>query len=176
MDGVIGVVTCFAGTFIPKNWMACNGQQLSVVRNQPLFAILGNTFGGDGISTFNLPDLRGRTPVSPGSSDGQQYKQGQPAGAETLTITGNQLPAHTHTGDVTVQLQASSSDGIDPSSNNGYPGRFTGAYSSTANCMMTPPATYSEVGPAGTQPVDTRSPFLVINYIICINGIFPSRG
>ena len=176
MDGVIGVVTCFAGTFIPRNWMACNGQLLSIANNKPLFSIIGNAFGGDGTSTFNLPDLRGRTPVSPGVSTGIKYKQGMTAGSETLTITSNQLPAHTHTGAVTVQLQANTADGIDPNSTNGYPSRFTGAYSPTANCTMSSPPEFLQAGPAGSQPADICSPFLVINYIICINGIFPSRN
>ena len=177
MDGVIGVVTCFAGSFVPKNWMACNGQQLSVSKNKALFAILGNVFGGDGISTFNLPDLRGRTPVSPGKGTGlQSYSLGQAAGSETVTITSNMLPAHTHSGNATVQLQANTSDGIDPGSNSGYPSRFTGAYSPTANCNMAPPTTFFEVLSPGNVPADICSPFQVINYVICISGVFPSRN
>ena len=156
--------------------MACSGQSLSVASNNAIFTIIGNAFGGDGVTTFNLPDLRGRTPVSPGTGPGRTYKQGQAAGAETVTITSNQLPAHTHTGVVNVQLQASSSDGIDPSSNLGYPSRFTGAYSPTANCVMNAPATFFEVGGAGNLPANICSPFLVLNYIICVSGIFPSRN
>jgi microcystin-dependent protein len=176
MEGVIGVVTCFAGAFIPKNWMACNGQSLSIPNNKPLFTIIGNAFGGDGVSTFNLPDLRGRTPVSPGVGQGSNYKQGQPAGAETLIVTANQLPEHTHSGSITVQLQANSQDGIDPNSTGGYPSRFTGAYSTTANCAMAPPPTFPQCGPAGSQPANTCSPYQVINYIICIAGVFPTRN
>ena len=176
MDGVIGVVTCFAGTFIPKNWMACNGQSLSVASNKVIFSIISNTFGGDGITSFNLPDLRGRTAVSPGASGGQTYKQGQPAGSETVTVTSNQLPSHTHTGAVNVQLQANTGDGIDPSSNVGYPSRFTGAYSPTANCVMNTTATFFQVGGAGNVPANICSPFLVLNYIICVSGVFPTRG
>src|ERR1044071_2716724 len=150
MEGVIGVVTCYAGPTIPSNWLACNGQQLQITSiYQPLFAVIGNAFGGDGESTFNLPDLRGRVPVSPGISVGHQYQYAKPDGAETITLQPGQLPLHTHSGTMTAVLQANIHDGVDASSENGYPSRFTGAYAAadTANCSMNAPATFPQVLP-----------------------------
>lgn len=177
MDGVIGVVTTFAGETIPRNWLPCNGQQLQISSYQVLFDVIGNAFGGDGKTNFNLPDLRGRAPVSPGSNgSGTKYVFGQQFGSETLTITPGQLPEHTHTGDVTISMQASLADGIDPSPEHGFPSRFTGAYATTANATMEKPPNGFTVDPPGNQPVNICSPYLVLNYIICYAGIFPSRG
>ncbi|MEO8406452.1 MAG: tail fiber protein [Chitinophagaceae bacterium] len=178
MDGVIGVVTCFAGNFAPKNWTTCDGQTLSIAQNQALFAILGNSFGGDGVTTFNLPDLRGRTPVSPGQSGGSAYALGQKAGSETTTLQANNVPTHTH--DPTtmqISLAASSDDGIDPNSNLGFASRFTGAYAPTADTKMLDP-NYNAViqNNAGSQPINICSPYLVVNYIICLNGLFPTKN
>lgn len=177
MDDVIGVVICFAGPFIPKNWLPCDGRQLPIASSyQVLFDVIGNAFGGDGKTTFNLPDLRGRTPVSPGASGVSKYKLGIPAGSETILLTGSQLPQHTHTGTVTVAMQGNTADGIDASSNLGFPGRFTGAYATTADCTMNRTQTNFVVLPPGNEPVNMCSPYLVLNYIICFSGIFPSKG
>jgi microcystin-dependent protein len=179
MDGVIGVVTCFAGEFIPKNWAACNGQTLQIAPNQALFAILGTSFGGNGTSTFNLPDLRGRTPVSPGSEPGTStYTLGEKAGSETVSLNASQTPIHTHD-PTTIQLalQANTDDGIDPSSNLGYPSRFTGAYATASDStMLSPDYTAVIQNNAGSQPVNICSPYLVVNYMICLAGLFPTRG
>src|SRR5436189_142599 len=107
MEGVIAVVTCFAADFAPKNWAFCNGQLLAISTNQALFSLLGTTYGGNGVQTFGLPDLRGRTPVSPGQGNGlSNYALGQSAGAESVSVTGNNMPAHNHNGNITLQLDA----------------------------------------------------------------------
>jgi microcystin-dependent protein len=181
MEGVIGVVTGFAADFAPRNWAFCNGQTLPIASNQALFSILGTTYGGNGVSTFNLPDLRGRQPVSAGQGPGlSNYVLGQAAGTENAALTGSNLPPHNHNGAILLSLPSNSDDGIDPSPATGYPSLFTGAYNTTATAGATmQPPVYSGVvigNAMSSQGVDIRSPFLVINYVICLYGIFPSRN
>src|SRR5689334_22706995 len=115
MEGVYGVVTCFAGNFAPRNWATCDGQILSISQNTALFSILGTTYGGNGQTTFALPDLRGRAPISSGQGPGlTNYSLGESLGSETTTLTISNLPAHNHNGQATVQLKADSEDGVDP--------------------------------------------------------------
>src|SRR6185295_12464655 len=93
----IGMIVMFAGNFAPRNWAFCNGQLLSIAQNTALFSILGTTYGGDGRTTFALPDLRGRVPIHPGQGPGtSNYSLGQQGGVENVTVTQNQLPAHSH--------------------------------------------------------------------------------
>jgi microcystin-dependent protein len=177
--GVMGTVICFAGDFVPTTWAACNGQSVSVSQNQALFSILGTIYGGDGVNNFNLPDMRGRTAVSQGQGIGtNNYTMGQPYGSESSMLTVNNLPAHTHSGAIQLQLQACSDDGTEPTPNDGYPARFTGAYALTTDSnMILPTYPTAIVGNTGNnQPIDIRSPYLVVNYIICTTGIFPSRN
>ncbi|MFL5741699.1 MAG: phage tail protein [Flavisolibacter sp.] len=178
MNGVYGVVTCFAGNFAPRNWAMCNGQLLAINQNQALFSILGTTYGGNGTTNFALPDMRGRTAFSAGQGSGQpNYDLGQKAGAETTTLTVPNLPTHQHNGNVTLMMGASSDDGTDPTPNDGYPSRFTGAYSNSGSAAMLSPdytGTISNAG--GSQPFPIRSPFLGMNFIICLLGAFPTRN
>jgi microcystin-dependent protein len=104
MDAVIGIVTCFAGTYIPREWSSCDGQTLSILEHPSLFKILGTLYGGDGINTFKLPDLRGRTAVSSGRSMNMDYNVGDKTGSEFATILPLHLPAHTHTGNINLSL------------------------------------------------------------------------
>lgn len=178
MDEVMAVVIYFAGTYAPRNWAFCNGQIMAISQNQALFSLLGTTYGGDGKSTFALPDLRGRTAVSTGQSPFRNYALGQRAGAESVTLNVSQIPSHTHDGNITVQLPANSGSGIDATVNDGFPSDYTGAYATSANSTMQAPdfknASLANTG-SGT-PLVTRSPYLVINHIICIQGVFPSRN
>lgn len=180
MEGVLAVVTNFAANFEPKYWAYCNGQILPINANQALFSLLGTTYGGNGTTTFALPDLRGRTVVSAGPGPGpglSPYSLGQRAGGETVTLTTNNLTAHAHSGTIVMNLQANSDDGIDPAANAGYPSRFTGAYSPTANGTMLNPTYNVVIGSAGgSQPMPVLSPFLGMNYIICTQGLYPSRN
>jgi microcystin-dependent protein len=166
-------ITLFAGNFAPRGWAFCQGQILAVSQNTALFAILGTTYGGNGQTTFALPDLRGRVPVGPGQGPGlSNYDLGQVAGTESVTLNSNQLPAHTHT------LNANSAAGSlrDPGGNvlakeaTGQTAVYTNAAPNTALNA----ASVGSVG--GGQPVSIVQPYLAINFIIALEGIFPSRN
>jgi microcystin-dependent protein len=177
MEGIMGMVVCIAGSYVPKCWAACDGQTLLISKYPKLFKVLGTTYGGNGVTTFNLPDLRGRTAVSTGQSSFHNYKLGEQAGAETLTLTTNHIPAHTHDGTITLHLSANADPGIDAVVNGGFPSDYTGAYSATGgSTMLSPDFTDVTIGNTGSGlPVNTRSPYLAITYIICVEGIFPPR-
>jgi microcystin-dependent protein len=176
MDFMLGAVVSFAGSFVPKGWAACDGQTFSIRQFPQLFAVLGTTYGGDGQTTFKLPDLRGRTAVSPGQSPFHNYKPGEAAGAESVKLNENQITSHVHNGDVTLQLPANSGPGVQPEVHYGYPADYTGAYATSGGSTMIPPAYGAALDFAGSGvPIDIRSPFLVITYIICIDGDFPPR-
>ncbi len=178
MEGVIGVVTCFAADFAPKYWATCDGQILPIAQNQALFSILGTAFGGNGTTTFALPDLRGRTAISAGQlSGGSFYQVGQPVGNETTTMTQNNMPIHTHSGAFASKLTADADAGSQVEAEFGFPAQYGSAYATTANATMAPAAYAVTIGlTGGNLPIPTRSPYLVINYIICLQGIFPSRN
>ncbi|MFT3827587.1 MAG: tail fiber protein [Chitinophagaceae bacterium] len=179
MEPLMATITCFAGNFAPKGWAFCNGQLLAISQNQALFSILGTTYGGNGVTTFALPDLRGRTAVTFGQGPGLgSYNLGQAAGAETVTLTINNLPAHIHNGAITLNLKAGSAAGSDPTPDFNFPGKFTGAYAASATgTMQAPDYTGTTIGNAGnSNPANILSPYLVVNYIIALVGIFPSRN
>lgn len=180
MEGVLAVVTCFGGSFAPRGWAFCNGQILAINTNQALFSLLGTTYGGNGQTTFALPDLRGRTVVSQGPGPGlSPYSLGQKSGAESVTLTVNNLPAHVHNGPITLQLQADSSPATDPAPDFNYPANFPNAYvtAPVAGVNMLPPSYTGTINNAGSgQPVPVLAPYLALNYIICLQGLFPSRN
>jgi len=178
MDEVMAVVVCFAGSYAPRGWAFCSGQILAISTNQALFSLLGTTYGGDGRTTFRLPDLRGRTVVSAGQSPYRNYTLGQSAGAESVTLDASHIPSHTHDGNITLQLPANSGPGIDPTVNSGFPSDYTGAYSTSGNStMQAPEYKNAAIANAGSgTPVITRSPYLVMNHIICMEGVYPSRN
>jgi microcystin-dependent protein len=180
MEGVMAVVTCFAADFAPKNWAYCNGQILPIAQNQALFSLLGTTYGGNGVTTFALPDLRGRTALSTGqASGGSNYTLGQLGGTENVTLLAQNLPAHVHNGTIQLSIQADSNGGTETDAAANYPAGITNAY------MNNPPATVNFATPTyqttiqvagGNQPVPVRVPYLVLNYVICMYGLFPSRN
>jgi microcystin-dependent protein len=151
--------------FPPKGWALCNGQFLPINQNQALFALLGTTYGGNGQTTFALPNLRGRVPIHFGS----EHDLGEAAGSTSVTINIQQLPAHTHA------LMASQTNGDTPASNNtvlaGTPAKI---YGPPASLTTLNPASVSSVG--GSQPHNNMMPYLVLNFIIALQGIFPSRN
>ncbi len=152
--------------FAPKGWAFCSGQALSISQNQALFALLGTTYGGDGIRTFNLPDLRGRMPVHAGNG----YVGGQTAGEESHTLILNELPSHTH------NVKASNGVGSSNAPLNNIPAVSSEGvrqYGTSIDQSMGPTGV-SNTG--GSQPHDNMPPYLVLNYIIAMQGIFPSRG
>ncbi|NVK82815.1 MAG: phage tail protein [Cytophagia bacterium] len=161
VEPLLGEVIMFAGTFAPRGWAFCNGQLLPISQNQALFSILGTTYGGDGRTTFALPDLRGRVPLHPGSGPGlSTYRLGQKGGLETITLTTEQVPSHGHGVNIAE---------IDTKESGGEPNAI-GVLNSSERSSTT---LVSEINP---QPIDIRQPYQAINYIIAIQGVFPSRN
>jgi microcystin-dependent protein len=181
MEGTIAVVTCFGAEWAPKNWASCNGQLLPISQNQALFSLLGTTYGGNGVTTFGLPDLRGRRPVSPGQGIGlSNYVLGEMTGTETVTLSIPNLPMHTHNNELTLVLDADSNPGGVTRPVNTYPAMADNSYAASPTAapnQMVPPTYAVAIGTTGSsQPVPVLMPYLVVNYIICLYGIFPSRN
>jgi len=178
MEGVIGEIRLFAGDFAPRNWSFCQGQLLAIQTNQALFSILGTAYGGNGITNFGLPDFQGRVPVGAG----QFLPVGGVTGSETTQLNLQNLPVHTHTASGTVHLGAKTGKGIpiDTPASNFYSGQNTTApniYGSTTDKVMGSSSATITVNAAGQgQPFSTMAPFLCLNYIICLYGIFPDRN
>jgi microcystin-dependent protein len=171
MDEFIGIIKLFAGNFAPRGWAFCQGQLLSIAQNTALFSILGTTYGGDGVTTFALPDLRSRVPAGCGQGSGLSYLDlGEMGGTESVTLLQTNMPAHSHT--VAASNQFSGSD--HPGGNYlGASATDNGFYDENANTNMAP----GMIGVSGgSQPFEIRNPFLGMNYIICMEGIYPSRG
>jgi microcystin-dependent protein len=154
----IGEIVLFAGNYEPRGWRFCHGQTLSIAQNTALFSILGTTYGGNGTTTFQLPDLRGRVPVCAGQGPGlSDWQLGQAAGSETVTLTDKQLPVHTHGVGLTVGNAAGGT-------------AIAGVSGGTAGNVV-------QTAPAGASvPVPLTPPSLGINFIIAIEGIYPSRS
>lgn len=177
MDPYIGEIEMFAGNYAPQGWALCNGQTLSIAQNQTLFAVIGTTYGGDGKTTFCLPDLRGRVPIGMGQAPGlPYYAEGQTGGSGTVTLTPNQDPLHNH------PLNASTGVGnTNVPSPNAVLGIATTPDRQEVNIYTTSPANTTlgptSIGPSGgSQPVDSMQPYLTINYIIALQGIWPTRS
>lgn len=165
----LGEIRLFAGNFAPRGWALCNGQLLSINQNQALFSLLGTYYGGDGRVTFALPNMQGRVPIQVGDN----FTLGQSGGELNHTITLNELPAHTHT--ATVTRQATKSDGTQDGPNENYPAvSSTNAYGATADTNMEPITTSTQATGASV-PVNNMQPYLVLNYIISLQGLYPSR-
>ena len=175
MDSMIGSIVMFAGNFAPRNYALCQGQLLSIAQNTALFSILGTTYGGDGRITFALPDLRGRSPIGQGNGPGlTPIGLGERAGTVSVTVLNSNLPAHTHL----VNCDNTGSTSTTPAGQ--IPGlsadrnlSITVYSNASPNAAMNP----AMCGPAGgSAPFNNTDPFLGINFIICTQGIFPSRN
>lgn len=180
MEGVMAVVTMVAYDFAPKNWAYCNGQTLAIAQNQALFSLLGTTYGGNGVNTFALPNLQGRTPVGTGQGAGlSNYTLGEVTGAETTTLTINNLPPHMHNGNVMVTPRGGNS-ADDSNATANWPGQVTNGYATTPtpNTFMQGPNIISTTlgTSGGNQPFEILTPYLTLNFVICMYGIFPSRN
>ncbi|ERM80579.1 hypothetical protein P872_12695 [Rhodonellum psychrophilum GCM71 = DSM 17998] len=173
----IGQICIFAGNFPPQGWMFCAGQILSISENETLFQLIGTTYGGDGQSTFALPDLRGRTPIHQGNG----FILAETGGAEEITLTVNQIPQHTHTlkGPSVVALGSIAGNSADPAGN--FPAISPGInlYSKTtienvdmANQGLANSTILVPLG--GGQPHTNFQPYLAVNFIISLFGVFPS--
>jgi microcystin-dependent protein len=163
----VGEIRLFAGNFAPNGWMTCEGQTLPISENEVLFQLIGTTYGGDGQATFNLPDLRGRAALHQGTGGGGTYTLGETGGVEQVTLTTNQIPVHTH------PLVVSS----DPGSQTDPTGHVVGANPTIQLFRPGNPtapmnaASVTSVG--GSQPHENMQPFIAIQYIISLFGIFP---
>jgi microcystin-dependent protein len=174
----IGEVRMFGGNFAPLGWAFCNGQLLSIAEYDTLFSLIGTNYGGDGQTTFALPDLRGRVPINPGQGPGlPNYVLAQIGGTETNTLISNNIP-HTHAITGTAGIFVSGEDGRQvsplanfPAANGDY------IYSTVANSQMAAAAVNLTTGAAGTappSPYNNVQPYLAVSYIICLEGIYPT--
>lgn len=176
LEPYIGEITLFAGNFAPRGWAFCQGQLLSIAQNTALFSILGTTYGGDGRTNFALPDLRGRAPIGFGQGPGlPSYELGEMGGEPSHTLTYPEMPAHSHA----VQAAGVASGGSSAS-----PGGGTWASSTARDNIYSDAAPDTpmaggniSIGAAGnSQPHNNMQPYLGLNYIIALEGIYPARS
>jgi microcystin-dependent protein len=184
----LGQILMFAGNFAPNGWALCNGQLLPIAQNAALFSILGTTYGGDGVTTFALPDLRGRVPVNQGTGPGlSPVTIGESAGSNNVSILVTNLPQHNHP----IAAPCSNVAGTATTPVNNYPAvdaatavvsPVTSHATVTVNAFA-PAATAGQTmapfvsGPAGgSVPLSIQQPYLAVSFIIALQGIFPSRG
>jgi microcystin-dependent protein len=194
MEVYIGTIMAFGFNFAPVGWALCNGQTLSIQANTALFSLIGTSFGGNGTTNFNLPDLQGRVCLGQGTGAGlPTYVMGEAAGVTAVTLTVNNLPAHTHLATVApLTIQASSVAGTttSPAGANlagayqGAPAHGGGLYVASGSAgTLAALAANTVSGGAVTNaltgnniPINVESPYLTINYCICLQGLFPSRS
>lgn len=200
MEGTLAEVRIFAGNFSPRNWAFCQGQLLNLSANQALFALLGTTYGGDGRATFGLPDLRSRTVIGKGTGAGlSAYTLGQKVGVERVTLTIGQIPAHTHQAVVTqtsglpnatffaspdLGSQVDGSDAYVSEDGTGQVACYTNNGSALTPLspksvevtnLNIPAPTVSLLNVGGGNSHNNIMPTIALNYIICLQGFFPSR-
>lgn len=180
IEPYLGNVSVFAGNFAPRGWMFCQGQLLSIAQYDALFALIGTTYGGDGQTTFALPDFRSRIAIHAGQGAGlSNYSLGQMGGNENITLLTMQMPAHTHSL-ISFQVKQSASTATTGTDNptNAYPASGANVYNNSSD--GTSMGTYSSVGTTpiagSSQPVPTIQPYLAMNFVIAVEGIFPSRN
>jgi microcystin-dependent protein len=180
MEPTLGEIRMFAGNFNPISWALCEGQLLPINSNQSLYSLLGTTYGGDGITTFGLPDLRGRMAISAGQGPGlSSTPLGQKSGTTEISLTQSTMPSHSHT------LNSSSSPGTASTPLNSFPAMSKvqverGGVNQDVSSYGTPSNSTQAANAIGNTggniPVNVQNPYLGINYIICLVGIFPSRN
>ena len=195
-EGFIGEIRMFAGNFAPRTWAYCDGQLLSIAQNTALFSILGTTYGGDGRTTFALPDLRGRTAIGPRNGPGLPgYRLGQKAGAPTTTLTLAQIPSHNHltqnvaAADQHILLSKDTAVNEIPAAGdvpaaaqfgNGLSGTKVKAFGPPTNTVngqtISGNAGLTVLNNGGSQSHNNMQPYTSVNYIICTQGVFPSRN
>jgi len=164
----VGEIRMFAGNFAPAGWMFCEGQLLPISENETLFQLIGTTYGGDGESTFALPDLRGRIPIHQGTGGGSSFTLAETGGSEEITLTVNQIPSHTH------PLLASTNAAVSQT-----PGTQLFAATQAPIYFNSPDAPGNlaavSIGPTGgSQPHTNFQPYLCVDFIISLFGLFPS--
>ncbi len=163
----IGEICLFPYTYAPSGWAFCEGQIMQIAQNQALYSLLGTYYGGNGTTTFALPDLRGRVPVGCGQGPNlSNYSLAQQGGNENVTLTSNQIPPHSHL------VAANTGDATDSSPANGVPAAG-GAYAKSSNATMNPTMIQGSGG--SNQPHENRAPFLALHYCIALTGLYPTR-
>ncbi len=178
MEGTIGYIRMFASNFAPKNWAFCQGQIISIASNTALFSILGTTYGGNGQTTFALPDLQARVAIGAGTGPGlSSINLGQKSGSNTVTLTTQNLPAHIH-GLSTAQIRVNNATET-ASPLNGVIGSSPSAFAEGAgsNQFLAVGSLTGITDSSGSGlPITLQNPYLGMNYVICLVGIFPSRN
>jgi microcystin-dependent protein len=164
----VGEIRIFAGNFAPVGWMFCDGSALPISENETLFQLIGTTYGGDGQTTFSLPDLRGRVPLHWGSGAGTTYVIAENGGVETVTLTTNQIPAHNHLLLATTKIGSQANPGGNIFANSQGPQPY----------IQEDPDANVNAGlvdaSGGSQPHENRQPYLGLNFIISLFGLYPS--
>ncbi len=183
MEGTISEIRMFAGNFAPRGWLFCNGSLQAIANNTALFALIGTIYGGDGQTTFGLPDLRSRVPIHTGQGAGlSNYQLGQMGGSESNTLIAANVGGHTHTVTGNAGIVVASGEGQTPVAVNNFPASNGEPIFSTAtdNSVMAPASlagvTVAPQTPSGNNPISNMQPYLAMNFIICTEGIFPSRN
>ena len=168
MDQYIGEIRMFGGTFAPVGWALCNGQLLSISQNAALFTLIGTTYGGDGVNTFALPNLQSRIPLHQGPG----FVMGQISGTETVTLTGGQIPSHSHPAFGTTTNPATAT-----SPANALYASGPALYNPPPSPPATPVAMASQalLPSVGGQPHNNVMPFQVVTFIIALQGLFPTQ-
>jgi microcystin-dependent protein len=167
----VGEIRMFGGNFAPAGWAYCNGQLIPISENDILFTLIGTTYGGDGQSTFALPDLQGRVPLHAGTGkDGITYTLGEKAGVESVTLTTQQMPTHTHA------LIATGEIGALNTPVNNILAQCAGVKTYSAAAPNTPLNAQSITPVGGSQPHENMQPYLVISFIISLFGQFPNQN
>lgn len=168
----IAEIRIFAGNFAPRSWAFCDGQLLPVAQNTALFSLIGTTYGGDGRRTTGLPNLKGRAVMHPGRGPGLTSRTlGENTGVEEVTLTDNNMPLHNHT----LQARAKLANESNPDGNSLAVGKGIGIYTEDTNPLVDM-AAGSLNNSGGSQPHNNMQPYIAINYIIALQGVYPSRS
>ncbi len=181
MEGTLAEIRMFAGNFNPRGWFYCNGSLQSIAQNTALFSLLGTTYGGDGQVTFALPDFRGRVAVGAQFSQGPglpAYQLGEMSGTENITLLTSNLPFHNHSISGTLTPRAANNGALtsDPQGRRTGPGSFYAGANDLVNQAAISTAGLALALAGNNSPVSVVQPYLGMNYIICSEGIYPSRN
>ena len=167
----LGEIRMAGFNFAPRGWAFCAGQLLPISQNDALYALVGTTYGGDGVNTFGMPDLRGRLPINQGQGPGlSNYVIGQMSGTESVTLTAGQIPIHSHV----INAASGGARSANPAGNLLGSGEADIYTHDNANGVLMSPSTIAPSG--GSQPHENMQPYLCVNFIIALEGVFPSRN